>query len=438
MEDVIFAGTAGRPPLGRAEVTLTIDNTDGALPIDYTEVSITRRMFRDGASEYEINGTSCRLLDIQELLSDSGIGREMHVIVGQGQLDSVLQAKPEDRRGFIEEAAGVLKHRKRKEKALRKLDAMQANLTRLTDLTAELRRQLEAARPAGRGGPPGGDRAGRPARRPAAAARRRPGRRCAARSARRSRTRPRCASGAGRSSAELAAVQDREAELEAAIAADAPALARAQETWYRLSALEERFRGTAPPRRRAGAAPVGASEEDVRTGRDPEALEAEAAEIREQEEALREALEHDRGRLAEAVAERQELERSLAAAERALVAAVTRGGRPAGGAGPARRAGRGRCGPGSQPRPRRSTASPPRSAEARDRAAAAQAEFESLQAEVGGLDEGEVDLDERHESAVAALRRGRGAGRRAAGEAEREAERDRATGGPPRRRSRSA
>ena len=143
MEDVIFAGTAGRAPLGRAEVTLTIDNTDGALPIDYTEVSITRRMFRSGESEYEINGDSCRLLDIQELLSDSGIGREMHVIVGQGQLDAVLHAKPEDRRAFIEEAAGVLKHRKRKEKALRKLDAMQANLNRLTDLTAELRRQLK-------------------------------------------------------------------------------------------------------------------------------------------------------------------------------------------------------------------------------------------------------------------------------------------------------
>src|SRR6266516_826807 len=143
MEDVIFAGTAGRPPLGRTEVTLTIDNSDGMLPIDYTEVSISRRMYRSGESEYEINGSTCRLLDIQELLSDSGIGREMHVVVGQGQLDSVLQAKPEDRRAFIEEAAGVLKHRKRKEKALRKLDAMQANLTRLTDLTAELRRQLK-------------------------------------------------------------------------------------------------------------------------------------------------------------------------------------------------------------------------------------------------------------------------------------------------------
>src|ERR671916_1095669 len=143
MEDVIFAGTAGRPPLGRAEVTLTIDNTDGALPIDYTEVSITRRMFRSGESEYEINGSSCRLLDVQELLSDSGIGREMHVIVGQGKLDSILQSKPEERRAFIEEAAGVLKHRRRKEKTLRKLDAMQANLTRLTDLAGEIRRQLK-------------------------------------------------------------------------------------------------------------------------------------------------------------------------------------------------------------------------------------------------------------------------------------------------------
>src|SRR4051794_18843011 len=143
MEDVIFAGTADRPPLGRAEVTLTIDNSDGALPIEYSEVAITRRMFRDGASEYEINGSNCRLLDIQELLSDSGIGREMHVIVGQGQLDAVLTARPEDRRAFIEEAAGVLKHRKRKEKALRKLDAMQVNLTRLNDLTGELRRQLK-------------------------------------------------------------------------------------------------------------------------------------------------------------------------------------------------------------------------------------------------------------------------------------------------------
>lgn len=142
MEDVIFAGTSGRPPLGRAEVSLTIDNSDGALPIEFAEVTITRTLFRNGGSEYAINGTACRLLDIQDLLSDSGLGREMHVIVGQGQLDQILRATPLERRGFIEEAAGVLKHRKRKEKALRKLDNMQGNLLRLTDLIAELRRQL--------------------------------------------------------------------------------------------------------------------------------------------------------------------------------------------------------------------------------------------------------------------------------------------------------
>jgi len=143
MEDVIFAGAGGRKPLGRAEVTLTIDNSDGALDIDYTEVSVTRRMFRDGASEYEINGSKARLMDIQELLSDSGIGREMHVIVGQGRLSQILESRPEERRAFIEEAAGVLKHRRRKEKAQRKLVSMQANLDRLTDLTGELRRQLK-------------------------------------------------------------------------------------------------------------------------------------------------------------------------------------------------------------------------------------------------------------------------------------------------------
>ncbi len=143
MEDVVFAGTSGRPALGRAEVTLTIDNSDGALPIDYSEVTISRLLFRSGQSEYAINGDQCRLLDIAELLSDTGLGREMHVIVGQGQLDEVLNAGPDARRALIEEAAGVLKHRRRKEKAVRKLDAMQANLTRLVDLTGELGRRLK-------------------------------------------------------------------------------------------------------------------------------------------------------------------------------------------------------------------------------------------------------------------------------------------------------
>lgn len=143
MEDVIFAGAGERKALGRAEVTLTIDNTDGALPIEYTEVAITRRMFRDGASEYEINGAKARLMDVQELLSDSGIGREMHVIVGQGRLAQILESRPEERRAFIEEAAGVLKHKRRKEKAERKLQSMQTNVDRLQDLLTELEKQLK-------------------------------------------------------------------------------------------------------------------------------------------------------------------------------------------------------------------------------------------------------------------------------------------------------
>ena len=142
MDDVIFAGTADRPALGRAEVSLTIDNTAGLLPIEFSEVTITRMLFRTGDSEYMINGTPCRLLDIQELLSDTGIGRQQHVIVGQGQLDAVLNARPEDRRAIIEEAAGILKFRKRKEKAERRLEATEGNLLRLTDLLREVRRQL--------------------------------------------------------------------------------------------------------------------------------------------------------------------------------------------------------------------------------------------------------------------------------------------------------
>jgi chromosome segregation protein len=142
MDDVIFAGTADRPALGRAEVSLTIDNTAHLLPIEFSEVTITRMLFRTGESEYMINGAPCRLLDIQELLSDTGIGRQQHVIVGQGQLDAVLNARPEDRRAIIEEAAGILKFRKRKEKAERRLDATEGNLLRLTDLLREVRRQL--------------------------------------------------------------------------------------------------------------------------------------------------------------------------------------------------------------------------------------------------------------------------------------------------------
>ena len=241
MADVIFAGTAGRAPLGRAEVSLTIDNADGALPIDYTEVTITRTLFRSGGSEYAINGSQCRLLDIQDLLSDSGLGREMHVIVGQGQLDAVLRATPEERRHFIEEAAGILKHRRRKDKALRKLDAMQGNLTRIQDLTAEIRRQL---------GPLG---------RQAEVARQAQSIQIEVRDAR-SRL---LADDIAQLSdaleqeradetallerravvaASLAEARDRLAELERASAEATPALTKANDIYYRLSAIRERLR----------------------------------------------------------------------------------------------------------------------------------------------------------------------------------------------------
>ncbi|MBK1786817.1 chromosome segregation protein SMC [Prauserella cavernicola] len=320
MEDVIFAGTAGRAPLGRAEVTLTIDNTDGALPIEYTEVSITRRMFRDGASEYEINGKGCRLLDVQELLSDSGIGREMHVIVGQGQLAEILQAKPEERRAFIEEAAGVLKHRKRKEKALRKLTAMQANLDRLNDLTTELRRQLK------------------PLGKQAEIARRAQVVQSELRDARlrlhaddlvtqradiaRDEA-DESAARARRAEVEqtLEAATTEEVELESSLAEDAPRLAAAQDTWYKLSSLAERLRGTvrlAVERQRHLSAEV----ETGGTGRDPEELLAEAERAAEREEELNEAVVEARAMLSDAVERREHLERAVQAAERAHMAAV--------------------------------------------------------------------------------------------------------------------
>ncbi|SDX67934.1 condensin subunit Smc [Modestobacter sp. DSM 44400] len=320
MEDVIFAGTAGRPALGRAEVTLTIDNTDGALPIAYTEVSITRRMYRSGESEYEINGDKVRLLDVQELLSDSGIGREMHVIVGQGQLDAVLSGRPEDRRAFVEEAAGVLKHRKRKEKALRKLDAMQANLDRLADLTAELRRQLK------------------PLGKQAEVARRAAGVQADLRDARLrlladdlvqlrdaldSDVADENAARARRATVEaaLGTAAGTESALETQLAADAPRLATAQDTWHRLSTLAERFRGVgqlAGERHRhlTAVAPASAP------GRDPDALDAEADRIEATERELADNLTAERSRLAAAVTARTEVEQALTDAERALVAAA--------------------------------------------------------------------------------------------------------------------
>ncbi|MFE7184442.1 AAA family ATPase [Streptomyces erythrochromogenes] len=417
MEDVIFAGTTGRPPLGRAEVSLTIDNSDGALPIDYAEVTITRIMFRGGSSEYQINGDTCRLLDIQELLSDSGIGREMHVIVGQGQLDSVLHADPMGRRAFIEEAAGVLKHRKRKEKALRKLDAMQANLARVQDLGDELRRQLK------------------PLGRQAAVARRAAVIQADLRDARlrlladdlvalRRALDAEIADEAAlkerkeAAEARLAGALRREAELEEAVRELTPRLQRAQQTWYELSQLAERVRGTASladARVRSATAPV----EEERRGRDPEDMEREAERIREQEAELTAALEAASRALEDTTGHRAELERELAEEERRL--------RDAARAIADRREGlarlTGRLG-AARSRAGAAQAEIDRLALARDeaqsRAEAAQAEYEALAEEVGGLDDPSAETD--HEAARAELKEAEavlGAAREALATAER-------------------
>ncbi|MBJ7904676.1 AAA family ATPase [Streptomyces sp. DSM 110735] len=396
MEDVIFAGTTGRPPLGRAEVSLTIDNSDGALPIEYAEVTLTRIMFRNGGSEYQINGETCRLLDFQELLSDSGIGREMHVIVGQGQLDSVLHADPMGRRAFIEEAAGVLKHRKRKEKALRKLESMKANLARVQDLTDELRRQLK------------------PLGRQAAVARRAAVIQADLRDARlrlladdlvtlREALGAEIADEAAlkerKDSAEreLRDALQREARLEDEVRRLAPRLTRAQQTWYELSQLAERVRGTVSLAEARVTSATSAPPEE-RRGRDPEDLEREAARVREQEAELEAALDAARHALDDTVAHRAELERALAVEERRLkdVARAIADRRE----GLARLSGQVGA---SRSRAASAQAEIDRLAAARDeaaeRAARAQEEYETLQAEVDGLDADDADLAVRHEDA---------------------------------------
>lgn len=396
MEDVIFAGTTGRPPLGRAEVSLTIDNSDGALPIEYAEVTITRIMFRNGGSEYQINGDTCRLLDIQELLSDSGIGREMHVIVGQGQLDSVLHADPMGRRAFIEEAAGVLKHRKRKEKALRKLDAMQANLARVQDLTDELRRQLK------------------PLGRQAAVARRAAVIQADLRDARlrlladdlvrlREALQAEVADEAAlkerkeAAELELKKALQREALLEDEVRQLTPRLQRAQQTWYELSQLAERVRGTISLADARVKSATSAPPEE-RRGRDPEDMEREAARIREQEAELEAALEAAERALEDTVAHRAELERELTQEERRLkdVARAIADRRE----GLARLNGQVNA---ARSRAASAQAEIDRLAAARDeaqeRAFAAQEEYEALKGEVDGLDAGDAELGEQHEAA---------------------------------------
>ncbi|HEY5628634.1 MAG TPA: AAA family ATPase, partial [Candidatus Limnocylindrales bacterium] len=425
MEDVIFAGTAGRPPLGRAEVTLTIDNTDGALPIDYTEVTIARTMFRNGGSEYAINGTPCRLLDVQELLSDSGIGREMHVIVGQGQLDTVLRATPEERRGFIEEAAGVLKHRKRKERALRKLEAMEANLTRVTDLTGEIRRQL---------GPLG---------RQAEAARKAAVIQADARDARlrlladdliqltstlEQEVADETALIARRTEVEeaLTDVRARLAELERQAAEAAPQLTRAQERWFALSSLRERLTATGSlAAERVRLLSEDDSEAGQGSGRDPEQLRAQAATIREQEQALHAEIAQAKQALEQATAERSELEQAFAEEQQRLArlvraAADRREGLARLSGQVAARRSRIEAGEAEIGRLRQTAE------QSRQRAAAAEAEFAELEASVAVDEEGEEGLDSAYEEAAAALETAE-AERERWVEAERDAERDRAS-----------
>lgn len=402
MEDVIFAGTSGRPPLGRAEVQLTIDNSDGALPIDYAEVTISRTMFRNGGSEYAINGSGCRLLDVQELLSDSGIGREMHVIVGQGQLDTILHATPEDRRGFIEEAAGVLKHRKRKEKALRKLDATDGNLTRLNDLLSEIRRQLK---PLGRQAEVARKAQTVQADVRDARARLLADDLVAARSSLEQEMADESALVRRREEveAELAGVRQTEASLEAALREDLPALARAQETWFALSGLRERLRGTQSLAAERVRNAAGASGEDtVDSGRDPEQLEAQAEQVRAEEREIGAQVDQHRTALEEAVGARRSAEDAAAEEER-RIAGLER-------AAADRREGLARLHGKVNALRSRAAASDEeigRLEEARTEALAradrAQRDFTALETRVAGLDAGEEGLDAEHEAAVATL-----------------------------------
>ncbi|MSY68778.1 MAG: chromosome segregation protein SMC, partial [Actinobacteria bacterium] len=321
MEDVIFAGTSGRAPLGRAEVAVTIDNTDGALPIDYTEVTISRILFRNGQSEYQINGEASRLLDIQELLSDSGIGREMHVIVGQGQLDAILMATPEERRGFIEEAAGVLKHRKRKEKAIRKLDSMQANLARINDLTVELRRQL---RPLGKQAEVAKKAATIQADLRDAKLRLLAddyislSKTVDAEVADENALRERRSQVEG----ELDKVRRREEELDAQSAFESPLLIKAQENYYSLSALREKFRGTQSLAQERSRFLAEEAEEARSAGRDPEILDQEAAALRQEEAQLRAAVLEAQNALARSTAALASAEAALKAEEDTIAAAM--------------------------------------------------------------------------------------------------------------------
>ncbi|WP_181032306.1 chromosome segregation protein SMC [Arthrobacter sp. ZGTC212] len=400
MEDVIFAGTSGRPALGRAQVSLTIDNADGALPIEYSEVTISRTLFRSGGSEYAINGAPARLLDIQELLSDSGLGREMHVIVGQGQLDRILHAGADERRGFIEEAAGILKHRRRREKTVRKLDAMQANLARLTDLTSELRRQL---------GPLG---------KQAAVARRA---RTVQQDVRDARARlladdlvtlnnamardaaeeAELLARRDKAAAALAAARARQAELETLAAQATPQVNAARDTWYALSAQRERYLSLialAQERRRL----LGSSDHREDSGQDPERLQTQAERVRAEAAALKQAIEERRSALAEAEQVRAAAEQDAAAEEQRLAAVLRAAAdrreglaRIAGAVGSARS--RVDAAEAELGRLRASISA------GEERRRQAQQEFTALENSAAGAEESEESLDAEYEEAQAEL-----------------------------------
>jgi chromosome segregation protein len=402
MEDVIFAGTSGRAPLGRAEVVLTIDNSDGALPIEYSEVTISRTMFRNGGSEYAINGNATRLLDIHELLSDSGIGRELHVIVGQGQLDSILQATPESRRGFIEEAAGVLKHRKRKEKAVRKLEACEANLNRLSDLINEIRRQLK---PLGRQAEVARKAAVIQAEARDAKARLLADDLLQATRALESELADEQAMNERRRALELALESARETELaaEEAVRQGVPRLTAAQETWYSLAALKERVATTlsiARERMRQAEDDPG----ELLFGRDPDELDREANRVAAQENELSTQLQERAQALQDATDHRAACEQAHRGEENRLAGLVR--------AAADRREGLARLtGQVNSLRSRGEAAAAEISRlTAAQQEAAARAEqafraFTALETKIAGLDAGELNLDADHEAALEVLNR---------------------------------
>jgi chromosome segregation protein len=319
MEDVIFAGTGSRGALGRAEVALTIDNSAGLLPIEYTEVTVTRLLYRSGESEYAINGTACRLLDIQELLSDTGVGRELHTVLGQNRLEDVLQGRPEDRRAAIEEAAGVYKHRRRKEKALRKLAGMEQHLVRLSDLVGELRRQLkplqQQAETAARAAEVAAElrevRLTLRARELAGVRRR-----SASLDAEEAAFAARLAELEQRHDAE----ETRERDLQADLAGLEPRAAKAGETVHRLATVRERLRGTvalAEARARHLAESL-AAEPDGRSVAD---LEREAAEVADELGRVEADLAATTATAAEAAAGRDRARAALAAFDQAAARA---------------------------------------------------------------------------------------------------------------------